>query len=60
MDEAVWYLGATIEQELEKAGRTGRKSKAEASSESARKRVLAKYFDEPEERQYMDPALLFQ
>ena len=41
LDQAVWYLGATITNELEKAGH--KPAKGEQTMVNARKRVLAKY-----------------
>lgn len=58
LDEAVWYLGSIIGNELEQAGQT--KSKGAGKMEAARKRVMAKHFGEEKKGQYADPALLFK
>lgn len=59
LDEAVWYLGTFLENELQKAGRQ-KKQKGEAQAEAARKRVLNKYLNAGTTKgQYMDPAVLF-
>lgn len=58
LDQAVWYLGITISNELEKAGH--KKQKGEAAIESARKRVLRTYFgDAAGEQKFADPAAMF-
>lgn len=58
LDQAVWYFGTTVDSELEKAGR-GKKSKGQASTEAARKRVLAKYMssgnEDTKKTKYRDP-----
>lgn len=59
LDQATWYLGITITEELNKVGH--KKQKGEANNEAARKRVLKKYFgDVSGEPQYADPAALMQ
>lgn len=60
IDEAVWYLGTTIESELDEAG-NGKPSKGERKAHDARKRVLEKYFGKaPEEqRKFADPMAFF-
>lgn len=58
LDEAVWYLGSVISNELEQAGQT--KSKGAGKTEAARKKVLAKHFGDGQKGQYADPALLFK
>jgi len=59
LDQAVWYVHAVIQGELDKAGH--KKQKGEGAIISARKRVLAKYLDGPEKsaKQFADPAVLF-
>lgn len=59
LDQAVWYAGITISADLEKAGQ--KRSKGEGRIQSARQRVLDKYFGKTEGRQsFADPALLFK
>lgn len=61
LDEAVWFFGTHLSNALEKAGQ--KRAKGAGKTESARKRVLAKYLDDrkkPQSKQYADPALLFQ
>lgn len=59
-DEALWYLGTTIEHEMEKASH--KPSKGERQAHSARQRVLDKFLGDKEEggQKFADPALLFQ
>jgi hypothetical protein len=58
LDQAVWFVGATIQNELEKAGH--KRQKGEGNIISARRRVLAKYLGEAEQKQqFADPAALF-
>lgn len=59
LDQACWYLGITITEELNKAGQ--KRQKGEAQNEAARKRVLAKFLGEPSggKKSYADPAALF-
>lgn len=64
LDEAVWYFGTIVENELEKAGQPKKKSKGVAEAEAARKRLLAKYFDNGDKKSlpnqgFADPAALF-
>lgn len=59
LDQAVWYAGITISGDLEKAGQ--KRSKGEGRMQSARQRVLDRYFGESGAKQrFADPALLFQ
>lgn len=58
LDQATWYLGSMLSQELEQAGQ--KRAKGEAANEAARKRVLAKYLgDSGVEKQFADPAAMF-
>lgn len=57
LDQAVWYMGTTITEELNKAGQ--KRQKGEAQMEASRKRVLAKYFGDSSLQQFADPAALF-
>lgn len=58
LDQAVWFVGATIQNDLEKAGH--KRQKGEANIVAARRRVLAKYMgDANQEKQFADPAALF-
>lgn len=58
LDQAVWFVGATIQNDLEKAGH--KRQKGEANIVAARRRVLAKYMgDTNQEKQFADPAALF-
>jgi hypothetical protein len=58
-DEAIWFLGVSIEQEMEKASH--KPTKEERRTTAARQRVLDKYFETEEEKDkgFADPALLF-
>lgn len=59
LNQAVWYAGVTISADLEKAGQ--KRQKNEGRMQSARQRVLDKYFGKTETTgQFADPALLFQ
>lgn len=59
LDQAIGYLGTMVESELDRAGH--RPSKGEKKTEAARKRIIAKYMGETEQKkQFADPALLFQ
>lgn len=59
LDQATWYFGTVIQNELEKAGQ--KKQKGQAAIESARKRVLKKYLEGSDAKGlYADPALLFE
>lgn len=59
LDQAVWYLGVTIQNELEEVGI--KKSKESASHERERKAILAKYLgvEEPTKGGFADPAAFF-
>lgn len=58
LDQAVWYMGITITEELNKVGH--KRQKGEAANEAGRKRVLAKYLsDSSATPQYADPSALF-
>jgi len=56
-DQAAWYLGTTITEELNKAGQ--KRQKGEAQVEMARQRVLNKYFESGSQK-FADPAALFK
>lgn len=57
-DQAVWYLGVTIQNEIDQAGQ--KKDSKQAAIEAARQRVLKKFLDGHEAKgQYADPAALF-
>ena len=61
-DQAVGYLGTTIEADLEQAG--NKPSKGEGKVKMARERILKKYFGEDygqsaKQQQFSDPAALF-
>jgi hypothetical protein len=60
LDEAVWYLGTTIEAELNEA-ENGKPSKGQRKAEDARKRVLEKHFGKTPEakRKFADPMAFF-
>lgn len=59
LDQAVWYAGVTISADLEKAGQ--KRSKGEGRIQSARQRILDKYFGKTGSKQtFADPALLFK
>jgi len=58
LDQAVWYAGTVITEELNKAGQ--KKQKGEAQVEAARKRVISKYLDKDSApKQFADPAAFF-
>ena len=58
-NEAVWFFGTTVTNELEAAGQ--KRSKGDGRVQSARKRVLDKFLGKPDApKQFADPALLFQ
>ena len=60
LDQAVWYLGISITQELDKVGH--KRQKGEAQNEAGRKRVLTKYLGNSPEASsgtYADPSALF-
>lgn len=58
LDQAVWYVGTTIEGELEQAGH--KKQKGEGRVIAARQAVLDKYLGKTETKgQFADPAVLF-
>lgn len=59
LDQAAWYLGSTIENELSKVGH--KRTKAETANEASRTRILAKYFGEEVagKPKFADPAALF-
>ena len=58
LDQAIWYFGSHIENEIEQAGH--KKQKGEGQLIAARKRVLSKYLDSGETKgQFADPAALF-
>jgi len=58
LDQAVWYLGTTITNELEKVGR--KPAKGEANNTAARKRLLEKMLKgEKAKQQYADPSAFF-
>lgn len=56
-DQAAWYLGITITEELNKVGH--KRQKGEAANESARKRVLDKYLGGKQTQKFADPAAFF-
>lgn len=59
-DQAAWYFGSIITQELNQAGQ--KKQKGEAQVEAARKRVLDKFLKKPhaaQAQQFADPSALF-
>ena len=61
-DEAIWYLGTTIDGELEQAGH--KPSKDEAKFKAARDKVLAKFFGATTQikrtpGRFADPAVMF-
>lgn len=59
-DQAVGYLGTSIEAELEQAG--NRPSKGESKARMARERVLKKHFGDEygqQKNQFADPAAFF-
>lgn len=59
LDQAVWFVGATIQNELEKAGH--KRQKGEANIVAARQRVLAKYLGNSDgKQQFADPAAFFK
>jgi len=61
LDQAVWYFGSQVQNEVENAGQP--KAKGQGKIESARKRTLNKYLNEPGKStkgQFADPALLFK
>ena len=59
IDQALWYLGTSIEHEMEKASH--KPSKQERKAMGARQRVLDKYITPEAERdkKFADPAMLF-
>ncbi len=59
LDQAVWYFGSQVQNELESAGQE--KAKGQGKVESARKRVLNKYLSDGNTKgQFADPAAFFQ
>lgn len=59
LDQAVWYAGVSISNDLEKAGQ--KRQKGSGKIESARQRVLDRYFGKTQgQQQFADPALLFK
>lgn len=59
LDQAVWYTGISISNDLDKAGQ--KRQKGAGKVESARQRVLDKYFGKTQgQQQFADPALLFK
>lgn len=59
LDQAVWYAGISISNDLDKAGQ--KRQKGAGKVESARQRVLDKYFGKTQgQQQFADPALLFK
>src|SRR5690606_18274428 len=58
LDQAIWYFGSTIQNDLSNAGH--KKSKREGQIEAARKKVLHKYLGGDQfAPRYADPAALF-
>lgn len=59
LDQAVWYLGTTISNELEKVG--VKKDRKQIAAEEARKRLLKKILKGEAETkgQFADPAAFF-
>lgn len=58
LDQAVWYFGSQVQNELDQAGQP--KAKGQGKVDSARKRVFAKYMSEGSTKgQFADPAALF-
>lgn len=59
LDQAVWYFGSQVQNELENAGIDT--PKGQGKIDSARKRVMNKYLNEPgnTKGQFADPAMLF-
>lgn len=59
LDQAAWFLGITIDQEIEKVGQN--RSSEDISNEAARKRVLARFLGESDtpKQTYADPAAFF-
>lgn len=58
-NEAIWYLGVTIDSEVSKAGT--KPSKTERRERAAKERVLEKYLGKPGEDtgKFADPAAFF-
>lgn len=58
LDQAVWYAGSTIQNELEKVGH--KRQKGEGSMISARRRLLGKFLGEDTaKQQFADPSAMF-
>ena len=57
LDQAVGYVGAFIQAELEKAGH--RPSKEQRKVEAARQKVLDRYLGVEKETNFADPSVLF-
>lgn len=58
LDQAIWYVGTTITNEVENAGQ--KKDSKTIATEQARKRALMKIIDGPEAKGlYADPAAMF-
>lgn len=61
LDQAVWYFGSQVQNDVEQAGQP--KAKGSGKIESARRRTLDKYLKEPgasTKGQFADPAMLFK
>ena len=60
LDEAVWYLGTYITQEIDKVGH--KPQKGEAAAVAAKKRKLDQLLSDsskPQKQQFADPAAFF-
>jgi hypothetical protein len=58
LDQAVWYLGVTITNKLDKVG--AKRDRKTVANEAARKRALDKLlFGDKAQGQFADPAMLF-
>jgi len=59
LDQAIWYFGVTLENELEMVGH--KPSKEERKAQGARERVLERVLGlkKEETQKFMDPMLMF-